>query len=364
MDSLRCPSASVSYTFKAKRHRVQPVGSGPKGGTHSHVLPLRADTATSVGIDMSSSSSAIRRPFNARPLYRGLKHLFMPKPLLHRVLSAAKRMTVRRQVDERARLARDLPAAGPGAGDGIHLDELDACQLFQPEQLPGALATAERCVALFEAFKASGEAETLLQRNRNKPFLLSVISGNEFADHPDLLRFAVSRPLLDAASRYLGTVPVVEGMALWWTPPNASSQSSQEWHIDELAPRQVKVLMNCLEVTAEQGPLHFIPARASEDARARLRHRSGRLGDTALESTGATAAEQCAIGPAGAGVILDSSRCLHFGSRGNARDRLVLTFHYLPLDAPTETRYNLQLPELPPECADLDPVQRLALGFR
>lgn len=309
---------------------------------------------------MSTSTAAIRRPFNARPVYQGLKRIRLPRPWVHRVLSAAKRATVRDQVRQREHLARDLPA--PDAGD-VELEGASASLLFHAEQVPGARKTAARCVEVYRDFRDSGAAEALLQRNRNKPFLLSVVSGNEFAEHPDLLRFAVARPLLDAASRYLGTVPLVEGMALWWTPPNTTAQSSQAWHIDELAPRQVKVIMNCLTVTPEQGPLHFIAAERSEAVRATLGHHRGRIDDAAIERHLAPGDVQCALGPPGSGLIFDSSRCLHFGSRGNERDRLVLTFHYLPLDAPTETRYNLTLQALPAECEDLDDLQRLALGF-
>ncbi len=305
-------------------------------------------------------SSPLPRPFNARPIYRGLQLLALPRPLLHGLLSSAKRMGVREQIAKRAALAQALPEPAPGA---IELEKERACLRFQPGELPGAAETAQRCVQIYDAFHADGKGEALLQRNRNKPFLLSLLAGNEFAGHPELLRFAVARPLLDAASRYLGTVPILEGIALWWTPPNDSSKSSQAWHIDELAPRQVKVQLNCLEVTVEQGPLHYIPAWRSQQARAELGHRGGRLSDAAVDGTGASRDADRVLGPAGSGVILDSSRCLHFGSRGNTRDRLVLTFHYLPLDAPTETRYKLQLPVLPSGCEDLDELQRLALGF-
>lgn len=306
------------------------------------------------------ASPTLPRPFNARPIYQGLKRAFLPRPMVHRVLSAAKRATVRQQISERAQLAQALPAP---TADALVLDDFHASSLFEPEELPEAHSTAERCVAIHEDFRASGAAAALLQRNRSKPFLLSILSGNEFADHPELLRFAVNRPLLEAASRYLKTIPMVEGMALWWTPPNATSRSSQAWHVDELAPRQVKVIMNCLEVTADQGPLHFLGAARSEALRAETGHRSGRIDDRVIDQRVEPQDIQRTLGPKGSGVVFDSSRCLHYGSRGNLSDRLVLTFHYLPLDAPTETRYNLCLTALPEALADLDALQRMALGF-
>jgi hypothetical protein len=310
---------------------------------------------------MSITVTAIRRPFNARLLYRWLyKRLFLPRNLVHGLLSKAKQLTVREQILHRRQLAGSLAQRQPGS---VSLIESDAYQLFQPEQLPGARETAEHCVELYRQFCAGGGDTEALQRNPSKRFLLSVIAGNEFADQSELLHFMVSRPVLDAVSRYLGTIPVVEGAALWWTPPNESVQSSQAWHIDELAQRQVKIILNCFEVTEDQGPLHFLPANISERVRQLAGHHRGRLADEWIEQADAGSHVRRAIGPAGSGIIFDSSRCLHFGSRGNRRDRLVLTFHYLPLDAPTETRYNLRLSRLPPGCEDLDEVQRLALGF-
>ncbi|MFU8831362.1 MAG: hypothetical protein ACNA7J_04310, partial [Wenzhouxiangella sp.] len=202
------------------------------------------------------------------------------------------------------------------------------------------------------------------QRNPNKRFLLSVLSGNEFHAYPELIRFMVSEPIVRMTARYLGTVPVLEGAALWWTPPNDSMASSQMVHIDELAPRQVKILVNCMTTDLENGPLHLVPADVSDQLRRRGGHRRGRLDDRWLEEPAREGHLHRAVGPPGSGLVFDSSRCLHYGSRGNTADRLVLAFHFLPLDAPTETRFRLE--PCPALGADptLSPLQKLALGFQ
>lgn len=62
----------------------------------------------------------------------------------------------------------------------------------------------------------------------------------------------------------------------------------------------------------------------------------------------------------GCGIVFDAVRYLHFGARGNRYERLVLTFYYMPLDAPTETRYHIDSPlELLDE-PQLSKLQRLA----
>lgn len=301
------------------------------------------------------------RNLQARGLYRLLyKRLMLPRSIVHPGLSAAKRLVVGRQTRQRQQLASNLPAA---TSDELQLDPVRGFHLFDPAALPGAEQAAARCRALYEDYRQAGKDAEALQRNPAKRFLLSVLSGDDFQAHPDLIRFMVSEPLVRMAARYLGTVPVLEGAALWWTPPNDSLTSSQMVHIDELAPRQVKILMNCMTTTDASGPLHLVPADISDRLRKAGRHRRGRLDDRWLEQPRAQGQLFRAVGDPGSGLVFDSSRCLHFGSRGNQADRLVLAFHFLPLDAPTETRYRLS----PSRALGIDPklsgLQKLALGF-
>lgn len=310
----------------------------------------------------SRNPPLLARPLQTRGLYRLMfKRLRLPRQFVHASLSALKRMGIRSQVEQRARVAASLSAP---CHRRLELDESRGFFLFGPGDLRGAVEAAARCREIFARFQASGQGQETISRNPNKRFLLAVVSGNEFHAYPELIRFMVQRPLLDAVARYLGTVPLLEGAALWWTPPNDTLKSSQAVHVDLLAQRQVKLIMNCTETTLEQGPLHFVPADVSGDLRRRGRHTRGRLDDHWLEAPRASGELIAATGQPGSGVVFDSSRCLHFGSRGNRRDRLVLTFHYLPLDAPTETRYRLDPPIAMYTDPGLDEVQRLALGFR
>ncbi|TVS12671.1 MAG: hypothetical protein EA419_04110 [Wenzhouxiangella sp.] len=298
---------------------------------------------------------------SARSLYRLLyKRLFLPRSVVHRSLSALKRIRVGDQVRQRRELAETL---GPDAC-GLSLDEKSGFHLFGPDELPGAEDTARRCRERHAEFCRAGHDRAALERNPAKRFLLSVLSGNEFHAHPELIAFMVSEPIVRMASHYLGTVPVLEGAALWWTPPNDSLVSSQMVHIDELAPRQVKILLNCTAVGEQNGPLQLLPADVSDRLRKLGGHSRGRLDDSWLEQPARDGQLYKAMGPPGSGVAFDSSRCLHFGSRGNTADRLVLAFHFLPLDAPTETRYHIDPCQKLGADPGLSALQKLALGFQ
>ena len=172
----------------------------------------------------------------------------------------------------------------------------------------------------------------------------------------------VSRPILDAATSYLGCVPILSAADLLWSPVNETSMSSQRFHLDDEDNRQLKVFLNVREVTSDHGPLTFLPADASE----RVRQRTGTIIARASDERvlGAAEAEPIRVcGGPGSGALVDTGRCLHYGSRKNAEERLLLSFQYLRDDAPSEPPVSCSFPRdlagLP-----LDPIQRLVLGLR
>lgn len=297
-------------------------------------------------------------PPRDRALYKFLyKRLCLPRQFVHDQMGRLRRRRFGAELETRRALVSEL-SHGP-----LELDPGSAWRLFAAGDVPELTRLAGDCADYFDQYKESGEAERCLARNPNKRFLLGVLSGNELFAQPAIIRGMLARPVLDAVSRYLGTVPRLEGAVLWWTPPNDSETSSQRWHIDELAPRQVKVLLNCSEVDEQCGPLSFLPADRSDQLRHDFGHQRGRLDESRLMAELAPSEVHQATGGLGSGVILDSSRCLHFGSRGNQRDRLLLAFHFFAPDSPVDSRYHLEAASLGDAFNDLDPIQRLTLGI-
>jgi hypothetical protein len=121
------------------------------------------------------------------------------------------------------------------------------------------------------------------------------------------------------------------------------------------------VFINIFETTEEQGPLTFIPAEVSEQVQKSI-GRVSRISDERIYEAGARNREVKLIGSAGSGAFLDTSRCLHYGSRFNKRDRLVLIIQFLNIHTSYQSSAPFQVPpNLPGLC--LDPVQKLALGI-
>jgi hypothetical protein len=255
----------------------------------------------------------------------------------------------------RIRIARRL---GPSSAQ---VDESMGYALFPPGHLPGqaeAIAAAERI------FRERIDARAIEneQLAADKKFLLTIWQERQFFADPEVFRFAVSRSVLDLATRYLGEAPLLSLLRLWWTPPNDSAIQSQLFHRDAADVRQLKFFFNVRQVNAETGPTTLIPAAKSRELIAKFGRRNGRIADADLERAGGLRHAIALTGPAGSGACVDTSRCLHFGSRGNSVGRLLLMFQYTRARAPrVESRSWRDGVE--PYWAELDERQRLALGL-
>ncbi len=196
----------------------------------------------------------------------------------------------------RVRLARRL---GPAARQ---VSESAGYVLFPPGDLPGqadAIAAAER---IFRE-RIDPRAIESEQLASSKKFLATIWRERQFFADPEILRFAISRSVLDLAIRYLGEVPVLSLLRLWWTPPNDSAIQSQLYHRDAADARQLKFFFNVRDVKAETGPTTFIPAAQSAELIAKFGRRNGRIADADLERAGGLRHAIALTGPGGSGRV-------------------------------------------------------------
>src|SRR6186713_845402 len=102
--------------------------------------------------------------------------------------------------------------------------------------------------------------------------------------------------------------------------------SSQIYHLDPEGRRQAKLFLNLRDIGPDEGPFTFIPAEASEQIiKAVTQTRSsdsedatlvmGRYLDDELARVGGLDKSISVMGKAGSAVLVDTSRCLHCGSR-------------------------------------------------
>ena len=284
------------------------------------------------------------------------KRLHLPFAAACRITRAIRASSRPQQYRERVHVAREL---APGALD---VERSEGYRRLAPGELPGTGPVIARCLELHEERRKRLTASEL-HHNPRKDFLLSILSGPDFRDHAELVEFMVSRPIVAAAARYLGSVPVLSGAHLWWSPPNESARSSQLFHNDREDTEQLKLFLHVTPVSEENGPLTLLPAHSSRRIRQRLGSHKRRLRDAEIERTGALSERIHLTGGAGSAAFVDTSSCLHYGSRGNRSDRLMLAIQFLRFHAPRRAT----VPFRPPDDLarmKLDPLQRLALGVR
>lgn len=228
------------------------------------------------------------------------------------------------------------------------------------EETPAIVADARGALARFDA------AAPPPGKNR-KRFLQNVLDASTLTLDSAVIRFALRQDVLAAVSEYLGVVPFLGTIAVYHSDTvEGVPRSSQLFHCDGDDVTQVKIFIYCSHVDAESGPLTVLDAATTRAVQRRTGYQfRDRLSDDQVRQAVSTAKEHVFLGCPGTTVLLDTSRCFHFGSRvaPDAPPRLVTMVQY-------QTPYSFMLPGdsqaglpfrrlLNPS---LTPLQRLVLG--
>lgn len=139
------------------------------------------------------------------------------------------------------------------------------------------------------------------------------------------LRFALQPAVLEAIAAYMGAVPILHDVDLWYSvSPNTDSfTTSQLFHCDWEGLTQVRLLVYVNEVKPTDGPFVVVEADQSREVRRRVGYtffreeadRYGRVSDEDVHAVVAEGQTHQLDGPEGTVVFVDTARCLHYGSR-------------------------------------------------
>jgi hypothetical protein len=234
-----------------------------------------------------------------------------------------------RETRERSRLAKEFAASVAHA----EMSRDRGCLLMPPNHfadMPEVIAT---CRQVFEDKggrvgddRATPAADSHLGGRRMKgDYLRNLLSNDDLRRYPRLVDFALSDAAMGMAASYLGTIPYLNRVDLLFSIARASDDkvSSQLFHVDPEGLTQVKFFINVFDVGDDAGPFTFIPAddtaRIIRDVNV-LRQQQGlahqgRYLDEEITAVGASGAIVRVTGSGGSGVAVDTSRCLHMGSR-------------------------------------------------
>jgi hypothetical protein len=208
------------------------------------------------------------------------------------------------------------------------MDRTEGYALVDPAQLPGVATVISLALSLFEEKKRQLEASTgpASELHAKKwAFMRSVLTNTDLYEHPQIVDFALSDGLLSLVTNYLGTIPHLNRVDLLYSVAHGGEEaiSSQIYHLDPEGRRQAKLFLNLREVGPDEGPFTFIPAAETARIVAAVKRRRdpeadlqmARYLDSELDAVNGFAKAISVVGPPGSGVLVDTSRCLHFGSR-------------------------------------------------
>jgi hypothetical protein len=227
-----------------------------------------------------------------------------------------------------------------------------------PGEIEGFEAMRRCCLTVLEQRRAELNA-----RKSKKAFLQPLLEPNDFLEHPEIVEYCLNPKLLTTAADYLGEPAVLRMVQLFLTPENETEAGSQRWHYDHIPPRQLKLFVYLNPVTEETGPFTFIPADLSESFMASRgtsweeANRKTYTDEEIAQTCGPTAIRRL-LGPAGAGGLVDTTRCLHYGGRTRRGERTLMIIQYTRRDAPKEG------PSPPPQVPNpdrLSDLQRAAI---
>jgi hypothetical protein len=285
----------------------------------------------------------------------------MPWAYKVRIVRGVKTLKSPLEYVQRRTLARRVATSSPFAHK---VTEDNGYWLFGPQEVPGAKEAAALTVRAYQDLKQSGALED--QKGNKKKHLRAILRGDDFAKYPEIGRFVVSRPVLEVAAGYFGSAPILSSICLFWSVINDSVVSSQKWHVDGEDTRQLKLFVNSWDLADEHGPLTFFPASTTDailnTAKRETRLNAGDMNfdDDFIDGGSHGKSPIKVVGEAGAGVFIDTSRCVHFGSRRNTKERLMLMVQYAPYNLARESSVLLGSTEWIPHDRN-DPLQRMAL---
>jgi len=162
-------------------------------------------------------------------------------------------------------------------------------------------------------------------------------------DIPGLTELMLSPTMIEMASCYLGEVPVVASVVLYISLPNDTMIGSQMYHSDAEDFRQVQFIFAITDIEEDCGPFTLIPADKSKPILDERYARStvGRLSDEDVyDVVGGSDAKIKLLGSAGSCWAVDTTRCLHYGSRGNNKVRCHLQIQFVSRFSPAEPLFH------------------------
>ncbi|MBR9921789.1 MAG: hypothetical protein GYB31_13195 [Bacteroidetes bacterium] len=228
----------------------------------------------------------------------------------------------RQTLEKRQQTARQLTASA-----AFSIPEEDGFLFVAKSDFP----EIPEMISQARAITASQDPEAL-RRNKKEQLLTGLLKKQELSLDSPFVKFVLREEIAATAANYLGVMPVLGRIDVWYSKASTELSNSQLHHCDFESMRQLKLFIYVTEVTDKTGPLVVMKASDSERVRNQIHYRYGqKVKDEIIDPLVAPDQLFKAVGSPGAMVFGDTSRCFHYGSRvaGESESRTVIMVQFL-----------------------------------
>src|SRR5581483_7779088 len=178
-------------------------------------------------------------------------------------------------------------------------------------------------------------------------YLIHLAEPTYYEEAPELFELALSNEVVQIATDYLGEIPILLRIWVLWSPVNSRMKGSQFYHRDgrKWFQRRVKFIFTASDIDEGSGPFVFLPADISERVSEQFLSfkMQDRVEDDDMARFVKPSDELKLVGEPGTGLVIDTSRCFHYGSRSSVKERLMIMFQFWSaLDLPPGQGDNLR----------------------
>lgn len=181
--------------------------------------------------------------------------------------------------------------------------------------------------------------------------LLSMPIDLNAPENDCIRRLAMAPEILKPASEYLDGIPALFGAYVWFSPNDKEIDliGSQLFHFDREDVRQLKCFIPLEEITEDSGPLTVVSANQSRRfMQERKRNKQNmslkqRFTDGEVRAVTGETQIKTLTGEVGQVLLVDTTNCLHYGSRFASKPKYHITLHYIPAFSRKLYKRNLEL---------------------
>ena len=154
---------------------------------------------------------------------------------------------------------------------------------------------------------------------------------NDVIADPTIQKIVSDPKILEIAQDYLGTLPVLDFVAMWWhtKSSNPDKEAAQYFHFDMDRLRWVKFFFYITDVGPDNGPHVFVPTSHSDSGLPFALRKNGytRLDDEQVRKHFKEESWRTFVGPKGS-MIVEDTRGLHKGKHVGTGDRLIFQIQF------------------------------------